>query len=193
MRRSLLWLSLLLPALLTAEEPMTNSDVVKLVKAGLSVGTIQSKIASSATQFDTSTDALVALAKDGVPDEIIRAMIGRQSAPPRTEAARPAAARVRRYDVAIHRGKNAKCDGADLRIDRSVVKATRCRDIDFTLAWKDVKSVCYEYGFRGVVEFRTASASHRISTTTPAEAKRIVETIRDVNPSLSRVEGCREE
>lgn len=102
------------------------------------------------------------------------------------------AATVRRYDVAIHRGQHAKCDGADLRIDRNGVKATRCRDINFTLKWKDVKSVCYEYGFRGVVEFRTASTLHRISTTTPAEAKGMVETIRDLNPSLSISEGCRE-
>lgn len=191
MRRSLLWLCLLLSASLTVEQRLTNGDVVKLVKAGLSVATIQSKIASSATQFDTSTDALVALAKDGVPDEIIRAMIGRLSVMPPAEAG-PAAASVRRYEVAIHRSKHAKCDGAEFRIDRSGVKAARCRDIDFTLTWKEVKSVCYEYGFRGVVEFRTASASHRISTTTPAEAKRIVETIRDLNPSLSRLEGCRE-
>jgi hypothetical protein len=68
---------------------------------------------------------------------------------------------VRHYEVSIHRSKHAKCSGADLRIDRSGVKATRCRDIDFSL-------------------------------TTPAEAKGIVETIRDVKPSLSRVEGCRE-
>jgi len=102
------------------------------------------------------------------------------------------AATVRRYEVAIHRSKYAKCDGADLRIDRGGVKATRCRGIDFTLKWKEVKSVCYEYGFRGVVELRTASAPHRISTTTPAEAKRIVESIRDLNPSLPRSEGCGE-
>ena len=45
-----------------------NADIVKLVKAGLSAETIEAKIAASDADFDTSTEALVALADAGVPD-----------------------------------------------------------------------------------------------------------------------------
>ena len=83
MRRLLLLLLLTVP--LAAGEVLTNADVVKLVKAGLSAETVEAKIASSGGQFDVSTDALVALARDGVPDRVIRAMV----------TASPAAAVVR--------------------------------------------------------------------------------------------------
>ncbi len=165
MRRLLLALLLALP--LFAAEVMTNADVVKLVKAGLSADTIVAKIAASQTKFDTSTDALVALAKDGVPDSVVRAMIHSRPAPPSKAAPSPS----RRYEVSIHSDKYSKCDGAELRVDSTGVKASGCRKLDFKLAWAEIKTACYEYGFRGVVVIN----DHRISTVTPAEAKKIVE------------------
>lgn len=93
----------LIPLLLAT---LGNADVVKLVQAGLSAETIEAKIASSSDHdFDTSTDALVALAQQGVPDRVIRAMIQRDRvapvppvpptppvppAPPRVSSRRPA-------------------------------------------------------------------------------------------------------
>jgi S1-C subfamily serine protease len=63
---------------------MTNADVVALVKAGLSAEVVAAKIQSSATAFDTSTEALKALKDAGVPDPIILAMLqsGRADALP---------------------------------------------------------------------------------------------------------------
>ncbi len=99
-----------------------NADIVKLVKAGLSAETIETKIASSETDFDTSTDALVALAGEGVPDRVIRAMIEHDApavapvppvppvppAPPAPPAPRMAS---RRYDVTVHADQGSgKCD-----------------------------------------------------------------------------------
>jgi hypothetical protein len=187
MRRAALFMFIVFP--LIAEEPLTNADVVKLVKAGLSAETIEAKIAGSATSFDTSTDALVALAEAGVPDRVIQVMLARvppaSSRPPvppptegRLEAGGTRAFPVRRYDVAIHRDEHARCDGGELRIDARGVKASRCRKLDFDLPWDKIKSVCYEYGFRGTVVFVTGDGEHRISTVTPAEAKRIVDHVR---------------
>ena len=109
---------LLLPLLLAA---LGNADIVKLVKAGLSAETIEAKIAASEVDFDTSTDVLVALAKDGVPERVIRAMIGRDGAiAPPVRPAPPTAPRAlsRRYDVTLHAdgGGGGKCEG-ELRVD----------------------------------------------------------------------------
>ncbi len=178
-----LLLLLLLTIPLTADEVLTNADVVKLVKAGLSAETIEAKIAASTGQFDISTDALVALARDGVPDRVIRAMV---TASPEAGRTTPPVKRTtsRRYDVAVHRDAYVKCDGAELRVDRRGVKSTRCRGLDFDLTWSAITKVCYDYGFRGTIVFSTKSGEHRISTTTPAEAKRIVENIRGNAPAI---------
>lgn len=168
-----------------------NADIVKLVKAGVSAETIETKIAASETDFDTSTDALVALAGEGVPDRVIRAMIEHEGlvvapAPP----VAPVRMASRRYDVTVHSDQGSgKCE-AELRIDGKGIKASRCRTLDFEIAWRDLESACYTYGFRGEVALKTHDREHRISTTTPAEAKRLVEHIRLGAPKLA-ISECR--
>lgn len=56
-------------------KPLTNADVIALVEAGLSESIVIEKIRTSATQFDTSTDALLTLKKAAVPDAVIRLMV----------------------------------------------------------------------------------------------------------------------
>lgn len=186
MRRSLIVLLLLALPLAAADDVLTNADVVKLIKAGLSAETIEAKIVTSSARFDVSTDALVALAREGVPDQVIRAMI---TASPAVAAPAPRQVTTkrttsRRYDVAVHRDTNAKCDGAELRVDGRGLKSSGCRGVDFNVAWSAVTKVCYTYGFRGTIVFSTKSQEHRISTTTPAEAKRIVEHVRGNAPAI---------
>ncbi|MFL6246856.1 MAG: hypothetical protein ACJ74H_12575 [Thermoanaerobaculia bacterium] len=177
-----------------------NADVLKLVKAGLSVETIEAKISASATDFDTSTDALVSLANAGVPDRVIRAMIEQQDAaavppvPPVPPVApippAPPRAISRRYDVTIHAAQGGgKCD-AEVRIDGKGIRASRCKTLDFDLRWNEVANVCYRYGFRGELVLRTRDGERRLSTTTPAEAKKLVEHIHDTAPKLPVAE-CR--
>jgi hypothetical protein len=80
----------LLAALATAapaQEVMTNQSVMEMVKAGLSERVIIAKIRTSPTKFDTSTDALIALKKNGVPEKVIEAIMS-----PSAAAAAPATA-----------------------------------------------------------------------------------------------------
>lgn len=63
-----------------AQEVLTNDGVVKMVKAGLPEAVIVQKIRSSEKKFDTSTDALVKLKSNGVPDRVIEAMMGAPAA-----------------------------------------------------------------------------------------------------------------
>ena len=188
-------------------EVLTNDDVVKMSQAGLTPPTIETKIYATQVQFDTSTDALVALAKAGVPDVVIRAMIARQSqmaaptpptppAPPAPVAAPAAPAPpaapsvVRRFDVSVHRNETDRCDGGELRLDSKGVKTSRCRGVDFELAWDNIRSICYDYSFRGVVAFNTTRREYRVSTQTPAAARKIVEAIRDMRPVLTTRDSC---
>jgi hypothetical protein len=60
-------------------EVLTNEKVVTMVKAGLPPGIIVTKIHSSKTNFDTSTEQLITLKNSKVPDEIITAMVNASS------------------------------------------------------------------------------------------------------------------
>jgi len=62
-----------------APRPLTNDDVVTMVQAGLPQDVVIEKIKASKTAFDTSTDALVALKKEGVGGDIIRVMVNPSS------------------------------------------------------------------------------------------------------------------
>src|ERR1700743_2873231 len=60
-------------------EILTNANIVSLVKAGLSKSVIASTIKNSQTKFDVSTNGMIALKKDGVPDELIDIMVNKTS------------------------------------------------------------------------------------------------------------------
>jgi len=57
------------------EKPLTNSDVVAMVKAGLPESTIILNIERSQSKFDTSAQALIELNKSGISAKILDAMI----------------------------------------------------------------------------------------------------------------------
>ena len=57
-------------------KPMDNQDVIRLTRAGLSEDLIITKIKSSPTNFDTSTDGIVQLKQAGVKDHVLAVMMG---------------------------------------------------------------------------------------------------------------------
>ncbi len=61
------------------QKPLTNDDVVKMVKGGLAESTIVSAIQASATNFDISPDALISLKGAGVTQPVLDAMIASES------------------------------------------------------------------------------------------------------------------
>ncbi|MGO9239429.1 MAG: hypothetical protein ACLQBJ_01360 [Bryobacteraceae bacterium] len=71
----------------SAPAPMTNRDVIRLVKANISEELIIAKIKQSKTRFDTSVDGLVALKEAGVSDYLISIMMNPASAPAPAAAA----------------------------------------------------------------------------------------------------------
>ena len=66
---------------LTAQQkgPLTNADVIKMVKAGMAEPTIVAAIAGNDTQFDLTSTGLQSLSQAGVSSKVIRAMLAAES------------------------------------------------------------------------------------------------------------------
>ena len=60
-------------------KPMTNQDVINLVKAKLPADTVVMAVKAAKPNFDTSADGLIKLQGAGVPGDVIEAMIAMQS------------------------------------------------------------------------------------------------------------------
>jgi hypothetical protein len=172
-------LKLLAAALLLAASlaPLTNEDVVKMSKAGLSAETIIAKIRTSETKFATDTEALVALAKEGVPDTVIRAMLAPAPVPA------PKSKRKRFNEVTVATSSGGKCEHATLEISTKGIKTTGCHETDVNVEWKNVTAVSYLYSFRSTLVLTTALGERRIHTTTPAELKAVAEAVRAYAPA----------
>ena len=56
-------------------ELLTNDDVIEMIEAGLSAEIVLARLESCGCQFTTSTSALVALAKAGVPNDVIYSVV----------------------------------------------------------------------------------------------------------------------
>jgi hypothetical protein len=85
---AILCVAFLMTTLALAQEtqPLTNADVLTMVKAGLSAEIITAKIKASPDRFDTSPATLGELKNAGVPDAVILAMVKAVPAkPPESE------------------------------------------------------------------------------------------------------------
>lgn len=65
--------------------PITNRDVIDMVKAGISERTILLEFKKKPTAFDTSPDGLIELKKSGVPEKIIDVMLSMPKPKPRVK------------------------------------------------------------------------------------------------------------
>lgn len=59
----------------TSATPLSNQDILEMLKSGISTEVIVAKIKSSTTKFDTSPEALQELKKANVPDAVVLAMV----------------------------------------------------------------------------------------------------------------------
>lgn len=179
--------------LLAADAPLTNDDVVKLSKAGLSAETIVAKIRASESKFDTSTDALVALADAGVADAVIREMVEKK--PAVSTKAKPApskatAKRKRFEEITVVNASGGRCEHATLELTAGGMTTSGCHESDVTVDWKDVTRVCPLYASRSTLAITTSAGERRLHTTTPAELKALVDAIRAFAPATNIPSAC---
>jgi outer membrane lipoprotein SlyB len=76
--------ALLLSPLVALAAPMTNDDVIKMVKGGLGDATVLQAIEGAEPAFDTSPDGLVKLKQGGVSDAVIQRILGKKNTPAAT-------------------------------------------------------------------------------------------------------------
>ena len=81
MKKLLLVFVLALPCAALAA-PMTNEDVIKMVKGGLGEATVLQAIDAAEPGFDTTPDGLVKLKQGGVSDKVIQHLMTRKGAAP---------------------------------------------------------------------------------------------------------------
>lgn len=69
--------------------PMTNEDVIKMVKGGLGEATVIQAVHGAESGFDTSPDGLIKLKQGGVSEKIIQEILGKKpgAAAPAPQAA----------------------------------------------------------------------------------------------------------
>ena len=84
--RNLLLAFLLAVPLSAIAAPMTNDDVIKMVKGGLGEATVLQAIDTAEPGFDTSPDGLVNLKQGGVSDAVIQRLIAKKSGAPAAKA-----------------------------------------------------------------------------------------------------------
>jgi len=62
--------------------PMTNEDVIKMVKGGLGEATVIQAVQGAENGFDTSPDGLIKLKQGGVSEKVIQEILGKKSGAP---------------------------------------------------------------------------------------------------------------
>lgn len=94
-------------------DTVTNKTIIQLKDAGLSSSIIKAKIQGSVCNFDLSTDALIALKKAGVPDDVITEMLNKSNSAPAATPL-PSSDTVQKVLPGIYYCKGKKCDLVEL-------------------------------------------------------------------------------
>jgi hypothetical protein len=209
MRTTLIALAIaLLSNLAAAEQPLTNADIVKLVKAGVSADVILAKIQASETEFVTDTDSLVALANEKVPNAVIQAMMA-HTAPAATPAGAPGAAPAPAPTAApapkadgtqvvvkgIYRTRGICTSRGDLTMTpkrfmfNPVEKSPFCSEEAFghsnaDFAWDDVGRICFEYAASGTVQVWLKDGQDMSFKSTRGEMEDLATRINSLRPGL---------
>lgn len=112
MKAMLLILMLCLSSLAHAQHPLTNQDVLTLIKSGLGAEVVTAKIKQSGGDFDTSPATLKQLKDAGVPESIIVAMIEASAVRPKAlaHASLNTAAKPNQTEVVIKDGTRVEIE-----------------------------------------------------------------------------------
>ena len=146
-------LAFLLALPLLAQAPtdnvLTNADIVKLMKAGISENIILREIQMSRTDFATSPAALIELKKQGASERILGAALDSRMGPSRSEPESRATPRVVAQAAApgLHHLPSFEADmrinprvNGKLSMGHSQIKVERWGVPLFSLKWKEIKN-----------------------------------------------------
>ena len=127
-----------------ANAPLTNADIVKMVKAGIPESVILRKVQMSESNFATSPNALIELKRQHVPDDVMAAMLDSEAAM-RMPLSEPMAASTGGLSSANAHPHHLPRFDAVLRVDsktekfsvgKNQIKVEKAGVPIFTLNWK---------------------------------------------------------
>lgn len=124
-----------------ATKPLTNADVVAMIKAGLPESTIILSIQQTASKFDTAPRSLILLKKQGVSTKLLDAMLSKQLG----KAASGKSTKVATVN-ADFKGVRALIDGQVLPLKRSKVQSR------FSSGWLSIVTSFGDSKGRAVLE-----------------------------------------
>lgn len=149
----LMFLLLALPAASLAQAPaedtLTNSDIVRMVKAGIPESIILREIQGSETNFVTSANALIELKKQHVSDRVLYAILvsgsgtrGPQAEPlaapmAAAQTAAPHPHQLPTFDAAVQLDSKTT---AKVSVSKNHIKVERSGVPLFSLKWKEPRS-----------------------------------------------------
>ena len=132
-------------AQLTYDAPLTNADIVKMVKAGIPESVILRKVQMSESNFTTSPNALIELKRQHVPDDVMAAMLDSEAAmrmPPGEGGGVPPARlpfanahphhHLPRFDAVLHVDSKTE----KFSVGKNQIKVEQAGVPIFTLNWK---------------------------------------------------------
>ena len=132
-----------------AERPLTNTDVVKMVEAGIPESVIVRKIQVSGTNFVTTPDALIGLKRQHVPDGVLGAMVDNEAGARMLQGAPPTVVYVAGPASPAHPHRLPNVD-ASFRIDSKTtgkvevranqIKVEKAGVPLFSVKWKEAPS-----------------------------------------------------
>src|SRR5262249_40554726 len=118
------------PSAFAQQKPLTNDDVITMVKSGMPESVVVSAIQSRSGKFSTSTSELVRLHKAGVTENELNAMIGTASKgsassalPSQPVQAVPSVPKTRMPTLAITAGGNTQ----ELHLEKTQLAETKTK------------------------------------------------------------------
>lgn len=150
-------------------ETLTNTDIVEMMRAGLSTEIVLRKVRTSNTKFDVSANGLIGLKKASIADDVITAMIDRQEILPPNEKpgstpaysesgitpntfASPPTAAVDKQDV-LASAKTIAFEKSSLQpsrqaLEKEMLKREEFKALNLTITrYKDTADLYVEIGF----------------------------------------------
>ncbi len=130
-----------------SDRPLTNSDIVKMVNAGIPESVIVRAIEVSGTNFVTTADALISLKQHRVPDGVLAAILDSQAGARMRQVEPPATAYATAQSAVSHPHHQLPNVDATLRLDSKTTGKVQVRENQikvekagvplFSVKWKE--------------------------------------------------------
>lgn len=110
-----------------SDRPLTNSDIVKMVNAGIPESVIVRAIEVSGTNFVTTADALISLKQHRVPDGVLAAILDSQAGARMRQVEPPGTADATAQSAVLHPHHQLPNVDATLRLDHKTTGKVQIR------------------------------------------------------------------